>query len=192
LNDRSAAFATYWRVLWSGIVTTIAGLGVTVKYLFSRPITVEYPDVLPEIPDGWRGLHAFERDRCNLCHLCERSCPVQCITIEAEGKGKKARLLRYEIDYGQCLFCNLCCEACPMACLWMGAEWDLVSYTREGCVVRLDAKDPDEERKKLWPSMKTHPARLRDKAKREEGQPAPGAENKKSETGPAENREPRQ
>ena len=189
LNHHSTGFATYWRVLWSGIVTTIAGLGVTVKYLFSRPITVEYPDMLPEIPDGWRGLHAFERDRCIVCHQCEQVCPIQCITLEAEGKGKKARLLRYEIDYGRCLFCNLCCETCPTVCIWMTDQWDLACYKRETCVVRLDDKDPDEERKKLWPSLKTHPARLKDKRKRE-ASGATGAEGTESKSGDEQSGEP--
>jgi len=164
LNHHPSAFANYWRILWSAIVTTIAGLRVTLKYLFSRPITVEYPDMLPEIPDGWRGVHAYETDRCTICRLCERVCPVQCITIEGEGKGRNARLLRYEIDYGMCLFCNLCAEACPTACLWMTGEWDLACYRREDCIVRFHERDPEEERKKLWPSLRNHPARLKKKA----------------------------
>jgi len=166
MNGGTSGFANYWRIFGRAIATTIAGLRVTLKYLFSRPITVEYPDVLPEIPDGWRGLHAFESDRCICCRACERICPAQCIVIETEGKGKAATLLRYEIDYGKCVFCNLCAESCPTGCLWMAGEWDLAAYTRESCIVRLEGKDPDEERKKLWPSMKNHPARLKEKAKK--------------------------
>ena len=148
MSRNTTAFAHYWRVLGRGIVTTIAGLAVTLKYLFSRPITVEYPDVIPEIPEGWRGLHAFENDRCTKCRLCESVCPVECIHLDVEGKGKSAQLLRYEINYGTCLFCGLCTEVCPTECLWMTAEWDRVAYTREDSRVRLDTRDPEEERKK--------------------------------------------
>jgi NADH-quinone oxidoreductase subunit I len=159
LNWRYTGFANYWRTLWNTIVTTIAGLGVTLKYLFSRPITIEYPDALPEVPDGWRGIHAYEVDRCIICRLCEQICPIRCIAIESEGKGKQARLLRYEIDYRRCLFCNLCAEVCPVECLWMTGEWDLACYRPEDCVIRFHERDPEDERKKLWPSMKDHPAR---------------------------------
>ena len=159
MNRRYTGFASYWRTLWNTIVTTIAGLGVTLKYLFSRPITVEYPDALPEVPNGWRGIHAYEVDRCIICRLCEQICPIQCIAIESEGKGKQARLLRYEIDYRRCLFCNLCAEVCPVECLWMTGEWDLACYRPEDCVIRFHERDPEDERKKLWPSMKDHPAR---------------------------------
>jgi len=161
VNRRSTAFANYWRILLSAMVTAIAGLRVTLKYLFSRPITVEYPDALPEIPENWRGVHAYETDRCTLCRLCERICPIHCITIEAEGKGKDARLVRYEIDYRFCLFCNLCTEVCPVECLWMTGDWDLACYRAEDCIIRFHQRNPEEERKKLWPGMKTHPARLK-------------------------------
>jgi len=145
-------------------VTTIAGLRVTLKYLFSRPITIEYPDALPNVPEGWRGVHAYEVDRCIVCRLCERACPIECITIEAEGKGKNARLLRYEIDYSMCLFCNLCAEVCPVECLWMTGEWDLACYKREHCIIRFHERNPEEERGKLWPGMKSHPARQKRRA----------------------------
>jgi len=188
VSRQSTAWADYWRILWNAIVTAIAGLRVTVKYLFSRPITVEYPDVLPETPDGWRGVHAFEMDRCIVCRACERACPIQCITMEVEGKGKTARLLRYEIDYCICLFCNLCAEACPTACLWMTREWDLACYRRGDCIIRFHERNPEKERAKLWPSMKTLPARL----KKTDGETGDGAAAAKPRPGdpPAQPTEP--
>jgi NADH-quinone oxidoreductase chain I len=158
-------FRGYWLTVGRAIVTTLAGLRVTWRYLFSRPITVEYPDALPAIPDQWRGQHAFERDRCIVCRQCERICPVASIKIDAEGKGKKARLLEYEINYGTCLFCNLCCDTCPVVCLWMTADWDAAAYTHEACVLRLDTLDPEQERAKLWPSLVDHPGRKKGKGK---------------------------
>ena len=164
MSDRAKAFANYWRILWRAIVTTIVGLGVTLKYLFSRPFTVEYPDVLPEVPEGWRGVHAYEVDRCIICRMCERICPVQCISIEAEGKGKTARLTKYQINYNWCLFCNLCVEVCPVLCLWMTRDWDLACYKQEDCIVRFEGRDPEGERKKLWPSLVDHPLRQKKRA----------------------------
>jgi NADH-quinone oxidoreductase subunit I len=182
LNELRNSFVRYWQILWRGIITTFAGLRVTLKYLFSRPVTVEYPDALPDVPDGWRGWHAYETDRCILCRMCEKVCPIQCITIEAEGKGKTAKLLRYEIDYGMCLFCNLCVEVCPVLCLWMTRDWDLACYRREDCNIRFHEHNPGEERNKLWPSLVNHP--LRHKKKTEsEGSGATTSAKLKSEGG---------
>lgn len=158
MSSQTNAFAHYWRTLWSAIVTTIAGLSVTVKYLFSRPVTIEYPDTLPVIPDGWRGLHAFELDKCIRCRLCEQACPVGCIVIDLEGKGKTAEVLEYEINYKTCLFCNLCCEACPTDCLWATDEWDLACYRSQDCIIRFEARNPEEERRKMSPAMKARRA----------------------------------
>jgi formate hydrogenlyase subunit 6/NADH:ubiquinone oxidoreductase subunit I len=55
--------------------------------------------------------------------------------IEAEGKGKTARIRTFEIDYTKCLFCALCCEPCPTECIHMGPHFDLVGYTRDEVII---------------------------------------------------------
>jgi NADH-quinone oxidoreductase chain I len=183
-NHYATSFADYWRIFWRGITTAIAGLRVTLKYLTSRPITVEYPDVLPEVPEQWRGWHAYEVDRCIMCRLCERICPIQCITIETEGAGKERKVARYEIDYGLCLFCNLCSEVCPVLCLWMTADWDLACYKRSDIVIPFHTYDPNEERKRLWPSLVNHPLRVGKKPPGGTGDATP-AEKPKAAAPPA-------
>ena len=64
-----------------------------------------------------------------------------CITIEAEGKGKTARIRVYEIDYTKCLFCALCCEPCPTVCIHMGPTFDLVGYTRDEVIINYADRD---------------------------------------------------
>ena len=74
---------------------------------------------------------------------CVDVCPVDCIRIEAEGKGKTARMTVYEIDYTKCLFCALCTEPCPTECIHMGPTFDLVGYTRDECIIDyVDRENP--------------------------------------------------
>jgi NADH-quinone oxidoreductase chain I len=125
----------YFHNIVNSLITIPLGMSVTIKYFFTKPVTLQYPDEKPDVPDGFRGIHEYDVDRCIICNMCARECPISCINLEQEGKGKEKRLLKFEIDYSKCLFCNLCCEVCPKDCLIMGKKYDLASRTREGCVV---------------------------------------------------------
>ena len=132
--------------VWSGLKTTLIGLSITVPYLFRKPYTLQYPEEVPDIPDTERGLHNFEIDKCIACYQCAKICPVDCITIEDEIKGKNAVLKKFEIDYTKCLFCALCCEPCPTECILMGPTFDLVGYTRDEVIIDY----ADRENPRTW------------------------------------------
>ena len=58
------------------------GLGVTGGHMFSRKITVQYPEEKTPQSNRFRGLHALRRypngeERCIACKLCEAVCPAQ-------------------------------------------------------------------------------------------------------------------
>jgi NADH-quinone oxidoreductase subunit I len=137
------ALQSWVHKIWMGLKTTFIGLGITVPYLFRRPYTLQYPEEVPELPPSERGLHNFEIDKCIACDQCSKICPVDCISIEAEGKGKLARIRTFEIDYTKCLFCALCCEPCPTECIHMGPTFDLVGYTRDEVIINYaDRENP--------------------------------------------------
>lgn len=129
------AVGKYVRDIVMALYTVALGLGVTIKCFFSKPVTLQYPDERPEVPEGYRGVHWYEIEKCIACGLCVQICPITCITLDAEGKGKNAVIHQYDIDYTKCLLCHLCCEVCPTNCVHMGKEYDLASYTREECVI---------------------------------------------------------
>ena len=129
--------------VWNGLRTTFVGLGITLPYIFRRPYTLQYPEEVQELPEHERGLHNFEIDKCIACLQCAKICPVDCITIEGAGKGKTARIKKFEIDYTKCLFCALCCEPCPTECIHMGPTFDLVGYTRDEVIINYaDRENP--------------------------------------------------
>src|SRR3954453_17401435 len=96
------------------------GLALTGRYLFSRKITVLFPEEKTPISPRFRGLHALRRypngeERCIACKLCEAVCPALAIHIESDQRADGTRrTTRYDIDLTKCIFCGFCEEACPV------------------------------------------------------------------------------
>src|SRR5512144_745994 len=102
------------------LLELMKGLGVTWRHLFSRKVTVQYPEEHTPQSHRFRGLHALRRypngeERCIACKLCEAVCPALAITIESEERADGTRrTTRYDIDLNKCIFCGFCEEACPL------------------------------------------------------------------------------
>ncbi|WP_292754756.1 NADH-quinone oxidoreductase subunit NuoI, partial [Methylophaga sp. UBA4502] len=67
----------------------VQGLRLTGRHLFSRKVTVQYPEEQTPQSPRFRGLHALRRypngeERCIGCKLCEAVCPALAITIDTE------------------------------------------------------------------------------------------------------------
>jgi NADH-quinone oxidoreductase subunit I len=98
----------------------VKGLMLTGRFLFSRKITVMYPEEKTPASPRFRGLHALRRypngeERCIACKLCEAVCPALAITIESEQRDDGTRrTTRYDIDLVKCIFCGFCEESCPV------------------------------------------------------------------------------
>ncbi len=98
----------------------LKGMRLTGRYLFSRKITVQYPEEKTPMSPRFRGLHALRRykngeERCIACKLCEAVCPALAITIDSEQREDGTRrTTRYDIDLFKCIFCGFCEEACPV------------------------------------------------------------------------------
>ena len=116
----------------------IKGMALTGKYMFSRKITVQFPEEKTPISPRFRGLHALRRypngeERCIACKLCEAICPAQAITIEAGPRRNDGtrRTTRYDIDMVKCIYCGLCQEACPVDAIVEGPNFEFAAETRE-------------------------------------------------------------
>jgi NADH-quinone oxidoreductase subunit I len=98
----------------------LQGMGITLKNMFRRKITLNYPDEKTPQSPRFRGLHALRRypngqERCIACKLCEAVCPALAITIESDvGADGTRRTTRYDIDLFKCIYCGFCEEACPV------------------------------------------------------------------------------
>lgn len=110
----------------------IKGLMVTIKYLFSRSVTIPYPEQSIPRSKRFRGLHALRRypngeERCIACKLCEAVCPAVAITIDShQREDGSRRTTKYEIDLFKCIYCGFCEESCPVDSI---VETDQPHYT---------------------------------------------------------------
>jgi len=145
----------YFRDIVDTVRTIAIGMKITLRYIFMKPVTVNYPEQRLSFAPRYRGIHEFELNKCIACDLCAKACPVDCIYIEKtgprridkvsglveEGDPKNGQLTRFAIDYSKCLFCALCTEPCPTECIHMGKLHDLSAYTRAEAVVEFQELD---------------------------------------------------
>lgn len=120
-----------------GLIDLIKGLGLTLRYLFKKKVTLNYPYEKGPLSPRFRGEHALRRyangeERCISCKLCEAVCPAQAITIEGAPRvDDSRRTLRYDIDMTKCIYCGLCAEACPVDAIVEGPNFEFSTETRE-------------------------------------------------------------
>ena len=128
--------------LWeaSFLPAVFAGLRTTVKHVVARrPLTQQFPEELPILPDNYRGVHRLNRDeegrvKCVACFMCATACPAHCIDIEAAPAPWPDRdkyPTKFVIDELKCIFCGMCEEACPCDAIEMTSEFDIAGLSRE-------------------------------------------------------------
>jgi len=117
------------------LVELLVGLSLTLRYMFRRKVTINYPYEKGPLSPRFRGEHALRRypngeERCIACKLCEAICPAQAITIEAEPREDGSRrTTRYDIDMTKCIYCGLCEEACPVDAIVEGPNYEFATET---------------------------------------------------------------
>ncbi len=110
----------------------VGGLMITIRHLFKKKVTINYPEEKREFSSVYRGWHVLKRDEdgrenCTACGLCAVACPAEAITMTAaERKPGEENLYReekyasvYEINMLRCIFCGLCEEACPKEAIFL-------------------------------------------------------------------------
>jgi NADH-quinone oxidoreductase subunit I len=132
----------------------LQAMGVTLRYFFTKPVTVQYPEEPAHIYPRFRGRHELRRyedgphqglERCIGCALCAAYCPTQCIYVQAgenadgvqRSPGERHATI-YEINLLRCMFCGYCEEACPTGAIVLRREFALADYSRRSLIYTQD------------------------------------------------------
>lgn len=132
--------------VWEGMVEIGRGMATVAKHYFRKPVTLEYPEVMPDISSRFHGRLSLltksdGTDLCIGCKACARVCPCDdLIQIEMHRDAEKKPVIdQFTIDMGRCIFCGNCTEVCPVDCIKMLPDFELADFSREALV--LDKKD---------------------------------------------------
>ncbi len=116
------------------------GFYTTIKHLFKKPVTLQYPKVKKDMAPRYRGKHYLEMyedgsERCVCCGLCAAACPADAIYMEPAENEKGERYSKiYEINLLRCIFCGFCEEACPEEAIFLGHEYEFSDDNRNSFI----------------------------------------------------------
>lgn len=128
-------------------VEIVQGMTLTLKRLFSKPVTRQYPEEKPQIRIGFRGQHALVRDpetgrsKCVGCMRCAMACPSRCIRIRShkdKEPGSRRFIDCYRIEALRCVYCGYCEEVCPVNAIVLTEVFEYSSYDRPSLYFNME------------------------------------------------------
>jgi NADH-quinone oxidoreductase chain I len=131
------------------LLHALRALLITIKNLFRRPVTVQFPEVVRPRGERYRASFALLHDEhgeelCIGCLACERICPSQVIAMVQAPKresivtGKKRGFVsEFTLDMSACIFCELCVQVCPEDAIIMTRAPEQPTFARGDLVLDM-------------------------------------------------------
>jgi len=138
------------------IIPLLKGLATTLRMVFTKPITQQYPEEKREMFPRWRGhpeltIDPDGRRRCVACTLCLVVCPSNAIRgiVAAEGPEHEKYPVEFTIDLQRCIFCGLCQEACPKGAIKLNNAYELAQEDKAALILDIERATQPESKLRL-------------------------------------------
>lgn len=169
----------YLKDTWHGLYTVIVGMKITFKHLFTRAVTIQYPEVKVPMVERARNRLYVNMNDCIGCEQCSKACPVGCIDIDTvkatpadpagtttDGKKKALWVTRFDIDIAKCCFCQLCVFPCPTGAIRMTDVYEYSEIKRANLVYHFASLTDSEiaEKKSNYEKFEAEKAAAKAKA----------------------------
>jgi NADH-quinone oxidoreductase subunit I len=134
------------QTFWSRLIlpSIFSGMRVTLRHMFLKKDTLQYPEEKRKFGDRYRGVPALVKDqdgrtKCVACYMCQWVCPPLAISIEAgqiaPDDAQRSQIEKepdkFEINMLRCIYCGLCEEACPEEAIFMSKTYVVTGLSRE-------------------------------------------------------------